>query len=75
MASETKPTPKVVAVPCIGLRPREAAMALGISPRMLWSITTDRSSSIPYVRLSAKAIVYPVRELTNWLAERTGGGR
>ncbi len=60
----------------LALRPKEAAQALGISPRTLWSITADQSSGIPFVRLSAKAIVYPTRELADWLTDRVkAGGR
>lgn len=56
-------------VPPIALRPREAARALGLGQRKLWEITADQTSGIPHVRFG-KAIVYPVRELENWLAEK-----
>ena len=56
------------AIPCLALRPREAAKALGIGERKLWELTADRSSGIPFVRFG-RAILYPVRELMDWLAE------
>lgn len=57
--------------PCLALRPKEAARALGIGERLLWSITNR--GEIPHLRLG-KAIVYPVAELERWLAERAGKG-
>ncbi len=56
-------------VPHLGLRPKEAAKALGISPRKLWELTADRTSGIPHARFG-KTIVYPTDELTLWLASR-----
>lgn len=57
----------------LALRPREAAEALGISPRTLWRLT--REAVIPHVRLG-RAVLYPADELRAWLAERarTEGG-
>lgn len=57
------------AIPKLALRPREAAAALGISPRTLWSITADQTSGIPHARLG-RVVVYPVAELCAWLAAR-----
>ncbi len=62
------------AVPRLALRPKDAAKALGIGERKLWEITADRTSGIPHVRLG-KAILYPVRELRDWLAEKAQGVR
>lgn len=56
-------------VPRLGLRPREAAIALGVSPRKLWELTADRTSGIPHARFG-KTIVYPIDELAAWLAAR-----
>lgn len=59
----------------LALRPREAAKALGIGERLLWSKTN--AGEIPHVRLG-KAILYPVAELERWLSEqaqRKGGNR
>ena len=55
--------------PVLALRPREAAKAIGIGERKLWEITADRTSGIPFARFG-KCIVYPVRELENWLIEQ-----
>ena len=52
--------------PCLSLRPREAAKALGISERLLWE-WTDRGV-VPCVRMG-KAILYPVDVLQTWLRE------
>ena len=51
-------------IPCLAMRPREAAKALGISERLLWE-WTDRGV-VPHVRLG-KRIVYPVDSLRDWL--------
>ncbi|MDY7107854.1 MAG: helix-turn-helix domain-containing protein [Planctomycetota bacterium] len=59
--------------PCLALRPKDAAKAIGISERKLWALTNDRSSGIPHVKLGA-AIVYPVRELMDWLRQQAEGG-
>jgi predicted DNA-binding transcriptional regulator AlpA len=74
--SSQPPTPTpTTGAPRLALRPKEAAAAIGISARKLWEITADKTSGIPHVRLG-KAVVYPVRELTGWLADRAkGGGR
>ncbi|MHC4071463.1 MAG: helix-turn-helix domain-containing protein [Planctomycetota bacterium] len=50
--------------PCLAMRPREAAKALGISERLLWE-WTDKGV-VPHVRLG-KAILYPVDSLREWL--------
>ncbi len=51
----------------LGLRPREAARALGIGERLLWSKTN--AGEIPHLRIG-RAIVYPVGMLQDWLAEQ-----
>jgi len=50
------------------LRPREAAKALGVSERTLWTWTRQRA--IPHVR-RGKTILYPVDMLRRWLDEQT----
>jgi predicted DNA-binding transcriptional regulator AlpA len=50
--------------PCLAMRPREAAKALGISQRLLWEQTNQ--GMVPHVRLG-KAILYPVDSLRDWL--------
>ena len=60
----------------LALRPREAAQALGISVRHLWTLTKD--GHIPCVRLGTgrrKTILYPVTALQAWLAEQAQAGR
>lgn len=52
----------------LALRPREAAKALGISPRHLWQLTKD--GLIPCVRVGKgkrKTVLYPAAELQAWL--------
>lgn len=57
----------------LALRPKEAAKALGIGERLLWSLTNR--GLIPHLRLG-KAILYPVDELRRYLAEQAAkGGR
>lgn len=55
----------------LALRPREAAAALGISPRKLWSLTA--CGAIPHVKLG-RVLLYPRAALERWLAERVEGG-
>ena len=76
MTAERKAKPAPEPVPTrLALRPREAAAAIGISERKLWTITADKTSGIPHARFG-KSIVYPVQPLELWLAERAqGGGR
>ncbi|MCA9069023.1 MAG: helix-turn-helix domain-containing protein, partial [Planctomycetaceae bacterium] len=56
----------------LALRPREAAKALGISPRLLWQLTND--GHIPCVRIGTgkrKTVLYPVNVLEDWLEEQS----
>lgn len=55
-------------VPPLALRPKDAAKVLGISPRLLWSLTNR--NEIPHVRLG-RAVLYPVTELRRWLSEQS----
>jgi excisionase family DNA binding protein len=62
--------PETVVAP-LSLRPREAAKALGISPRLLWQLTHD--GIIPCVRVGTGkrgAVLYPTANLTNWLDDQ-----
>jgi excisionase family DNA binding protein len=55
----------------LALRPREAAKALGISPRLLWQLTKE--GHIPCVRVGSgarKTVLYPVADLQAWLSRR-----
>lgn len=56
-------------VPCLSLRPRDAALALGIGERLLWSMTNR--GEVPHTRLG-RTVVYPVAALEAWLSERAG---
>lgn len=61
------------AAPHLALRPREAAAALGIGERLLWSKTN--AGEIPHLKIG-KAVVYPVEALNRWLLEQAEkGGR
>ena len=62
----------------IGLRPREAARMLSISPRTLWEWT--RAGIIPCARVGTgkrKTVLYSVADLQAWLSQQaittTGG--
>jgi excisionase family DNA binding protein len=61
----------------LALRPREAAKALGISPRLLWQLTKD--GRIPCVWIGGtkrKTVLYPLADLQAWLSRKataTGG--
>ncbi len=53
----------------IGLRPAAACRALGVSRRTLCAWTSDRTLGLPHCRIG-KVILYPERELRDWLAAR-----
>ena len=55
----------------LALRPRETAKALGISERMLWSLTAPRGT-IPAVRIGT-CVLYPVTGLQAWLDRQAQG--
>ena len=50
--------------PCLALRPREAAKALGISERLLWEWI--RRGMVPYARIGG-VVVCPTDALREWL--------
>jgi hypothetical protein len=55
----------------LALRPRDAAKALGISPRHLWQLTRD--GLVPCVRVGCgrrKTVLYPVADLQAWLTRQ-----
>ena len=58
-------------LPRLALRPKDASKALGISERLLWSLTSEQR--IPYCRIN-RAIVYPVDLLRAWLVQHSSGG-
>jgi excisionase family DNA binding protein len=51
----------------LALRPREAAKALGISPRHLWQLTRD--GRVPCARVG-KSVLYPLADLEAWLSRQ-----
>ena len=51
------------------LKPDEAAAALGISPRLLWTLTKD--GKIPCLRLG-RAVRYDPRDLRAWIEQHKG---
>lgn len=58
----------------LALRPKDAARALGIGTRLLWTLTNQ--NLIPHTRLG-RTIIYPVQQLEKWLSDRVdarGGG-
>ena len=55
----------------LALRPREAAQALSIGERLLWSKTN--AGEIPHVRIG-RAVVYPVDLLRDWLVAQARKG-
>ena len=64
----------VQSTPALALRPRDAAKALGISPRKLWQLTKD--GVIPSLK-AGRTVLYPTAELQAWLsreAEAAKGG-
>ncbi len=71
--SEQPPAPPtyIGEPPRLALRPKEAARAMGISERLLWTWTN--AGEIPHVRMG-KAIIYPVHVLREWLAKQAGKG-
>ena len=56
----------------LALRPRQAADALGIGQRLLWSKTN--SGEIPHFRIG-RAVLYPIAELERWLIQQSNRGR
>jgi excisionase family DNA binding protein len=56
----------------LALRPKDAAKALGIGARLLWSLTNQ--GVIPHIKLG-RATLYPTDLLRAWLAEQAKGAR
>jgi len=50
--------------PALLLTPKQAAEALAISPRTLWSMTA--AGEIPHVRIG-RCVRYPVDDLREWI--------
>lgn len=51
----------------LALRPREAAAALGVSERTLWTWT--HRGDVPHIR-RGRTILYPMDSLRRWLDEQ-----
>lgn len=66
-AKQTIPAAAPERVAALALRPRQAAEALGIGVRLLWSLTN--CGELPHLRLG-RAVVYPIDALRAYLAER-----
>ena len=62
--------PPKAEAPCLAMRPREAARALGVCERTLWAWT--QRGDVPHVR-RGKTILYPTAALARWLDEQTKG--
>ncbi|NUQ44737.1 MAG: helix-turn-helix domain-containing protein [Phycisphaerae bacterium] len=78
MRAEAPAPPRPPATPAGGpvtlaLNAPDAAAALGISTRLLWSMTNQ--NRIPHVRIGRR-VIYPTAELQKWLNEQISkGGR
>lgn len=62
MIPQTKVTPTAEV---LALRPRDAARALGISERCLWSLT--QRGEVPHVKIGGRLVLYPRAALADWL--------
>jgi hypothetical protein len=63
---------QATSIPRIGLRPRDAAIALGIGQRKLWELTN--CGVLPCVRLG-RTVIYPVAMLEEYLRKNATGGK
>lgn len=52
-------------IDALALRPRDAARALGISERCLWSLT--QRGEVPHVKIGGRLVLYPRTALIDWL--------
>lgn len=68
MAERREPTPDPV--PTLALRSKDAARAIGIGPRLLWSLTNQ--GVIPHVKIGRR-VVYPVDLLRQYLQREAKG--
>lgn len=66
-------TPNSSKAPQILLRALDASTALGISPRLLWSLTA--SGALPCVRISRRCVRYRVADLESWAANHASTAR
>ncbi len=59
-------------VPKLALTLRQAAMAIGLSERTLWSLAN--SKQVPCVHIGRR-LLFPVHELQEWLTSMVKAGR
>lgn len=71
MTEALKKTSAGTTQPRLALRPREAAQLLGISPRLLWTMTA--MNRIPHFRIGRR-VAYSVDALRAWVAKQSEGG-
>jgi len=62
---------RAAAQPPLALRPREAAKAIGISERTLWTLT--KRGQVPHLRLG-RSVLYPVDLLREYLRRQSTPG-
>jgi len=55
------------AVEPLAYRPKQAALALGVCEKTLWTLT--QRGEVPHVK-TGKVVLYPVSLLRRWLEER-----
>lgn len=53
----------------LALRSREAAKAIGISPRLLATLVAEKR--VPHIRINS-VLLFPIRELQDWLTSQIG---
>lgn len=61
------PGKKEPEIPCLAMRLRDAAKALGVSDGFLWQQT--KRGVVPHIRVG-KAVLYPVDSLRDWLKKQ-----
>ncbi len=59
------------AKPALLLTPADAAQALAISPRKLWSM--PHAGEIPHIKMG-RSVRYPLTKLQAWIAAEAKGG-
>src|SRR5206468_3728863 len=62
------PKNPTLVTPALGLRPREAAAAIGISAKTLWTLTATGKGP-PHIRIGT-CVIYPTRDLQRWLSRQ-----
>ncbi|MBX7168589.1 MAG: helix-turn-helix domain-containing protein [Pirellulales bacterium] len=67
-SNQTHPAPASGAALHLLLNAKQAAQALGISPRKLWSLTAG--DQIPHVRID-RSVRYSPQALQNWIEEHS----